>query len=185
MTGEIRAVLHGLAEDAKQAGAKIAGSIAKVAEEGAEKEEANLARTLSAEEENVRNINAIRNEDPNVQPPTPKTTPGATNALRDWRSRRFQFGNQQYLLDKGDFKHILERHHPEYWNSTPKAAQTYFDKSMSINDVEDAIDSVLRQNRDRVMSIGPNDIDQVRGWYHGKEYVLGLNHGHIGQFYPK
>ena len=35
-------------------------------------------------------------------------------------------------------KHILERHHPEYWNGTIKRDQTFLPKDMSINEINNA-----------------------------------------------
>jgi Pretoxin HINT domain len=109
---------------------------------------------------------------------------GIGNALRNWSSQRFQFGNEQFLLDKGDMTHILERHMPEYWDGSVKARQNFFDSSMSISDVQDAIGSVLGQNRDTLISRGAMDTYQIQGSYGGVDYVLGINNGHIGQFYP-
>lgn len=60
--GELEAVFKGLAEDAAQAGEKVAGSLAKLGEKTAENEEANLARILDAEAENVRAADAIGKE---------------------------------------------------------------------------------------------------------------------------
>jgi hypothetical protein len=109
---------------------------------------------------------------------------GLFDALRQWSSQRFQFGNQQFLLDKSNLTHILVRHHPEYWDGSIKATQSFFDKNMSIQDVQDAISSVLKQNRDMLIRRGGRGIYQIEGSYNGVDYVLGLNYGHIGQFYP-
>jgi hypothetical protein len=109
---------------------------------------------------------------------------GIGNALGDWSSQRFQFGNQQFLLDKSNLTHILERHHPEFWDGSTKASQSFFDKNMSIGDVQNAIGAVLRQNRDTLISRGSRGMYQIQGSYGGADYVLGLNNGHIGQFYP-
>ena len=105
-------------------------------------------------------------------------------ALKDWTSQRFQFGNQQFLLDKTNMTHILTRHMPEFWDGSVKATQSFFDPSMSISDVQDAIGSVLQQNRDTLIARGSTGMYQIQGTYDGTDYVLGLNNGHIGQFYP-
>lgn len=80
--------------------------------------------------------------------------------------------------------HILERHMPAYWDGSVKATQSFFDPSMSISDVQDAIGSVLQQNRDTLIARGSNGMYQIQVTYGGNDYVLGLNNGHIGQFYP-
>ncbi|EHR52036.1 Protein of unknown function (DUF1557) [Saccharomonospora marina XMU15] len=104
-------------------------------------------------------------------------------ALRDWSSRRYHFGNVQFQLDKSGLSHILQRHHPSYWDGTTKARQTFFDDSMSIADVENAIGAVARQNRDQLINIGAGT-RQVQGTVDGIDYVLGVSGGRIRQFYP-
>jgi hypothetical protein len=108
-----------------------------------------------------------------------------TNGLRGWQSERYQFGNEQFLLDRSDFGHILSRHMPDLRDGSIKDPQTFFDRGMSRDDVQDAIRGVLKQNRDTLISRGTNDSYQIVGSYGGRDYVLGLDHGHIGQLYPK
>ncbi|MER5703810.1 RHS repeat-associated core domain-containing protein [Micromonospora sp. NPDC002296] len=104
--------------------------------------------------------------------------------LRGWQSQRFQFGNQQFLLDKKGMEHVLTRHHLSYWDGSVKAQQTFFDPSMSADEVQLAIGSVMRQNRDTLMRRGSSGMYQIQGTVDGVEYVLGLNNGRVGQFYP-
>ncbi|MFI5705442.1 RHS repeat-associated core domain-containing protein [Streptomyces xanthochromogenes] len=109
---------------------------------------------------------------------------GGLAVLRDWSSQRFQFGNQNFLLDRSGMTHILERHHPMYWDGSVKAQQSFFDPKMSVSDVQDAIGSVMQQNRDTLISRGSRGMYQIRGNVNGTDYVLGLNNGRVGQFYP-
>lgn len=105
-------------------------------------------------------------------------------ALKDWNSERFQFGNSQFQLDKRGMTHILQRHHPTYWDGSVKAKQSFFDSSMSIEDVQSAIGDVARQNRDALTDIGAGS-GQVQGTVNGVDYVLGvLSRGRVGPFYP-
>ncbi|MEU6263196.1 polymorphic toxin-type HINT domain-containing protein [Saccharopolyspora shandongensis] len=110
---------------------------------------------------------------------------GCLPALRDWRSQGFQFGNETFLLDKKGMEHILARHHPEYWDGSVKAAQSFFDSGMSIDDVQGAIGEVMRQNRDALLRRGSRGMYQIRGNVNGVDYVLGMNRGRVGQFYPE
>ncbi|HEX4724173.1 MAG TPA: RHS repeat-associated core domain-containing protein [Pseudonocardiaceae bacterium] len=107
------------------------------------------------------------------------------NALNDWQSQRYQFGNQQLLLDKSDMAHILERHSPEFWDGSVKPTQTFFDQGTSIGSIQDNISSVLGQNRDAIISNPSNSVYQVTGTVNGRDYVLGINRGHVAQFYPR
>ena len=104
-------------------------------------------------------------------------------ALRDWSSQRFRFGNSTFQLDKSGFSHILERHHPAFWDGSTKATQTFFDDALTVSDVQSAIGSVARQNREALIDIGAG-FGQVRGVVNGQEYILGVSNGRIGQFYP-
>jgi RHS repeat-associated protein len=110
---------------------------------------------------------------------------GCLPALRDWSSQRFQFGNQSLLLDKKGMTHILTRHHPKYWDGTTKKTQSFFDSTMSVADVQDAISQVLRQNRAMLIRRGSQGSYQIRGTVNGVDYVLGMNRGRVGQFYPE
>ncbi|MBP2898944.1 hypothetical protein J8340_23430 [Escherichia coli] len=80
-------------------------------------------------------------------------------------------------------KHILERHHPKYWDGSVKAQQSFFDANMSVDNITSAIKSVMSQNRDILGSKGTKGMYQITGTYNGKTYVLGLNNGCVGQFY--
>ncbi|MFI5674772.1 polymorphic toxin-type HINT domain-containing protein [Streptomyces cellulosae] len=110
---------------------------------------------------------------------------GCLPALRDWSSQRFQFGNQAFLLDKKGMEHILTRHHPKYWDGSVKKTQSFFDSSMSVDDVQGAIGQVMRQNRDTLVQRGSQGMYQIRGNVNGVNYVLGMNRGRVGQFYPE
>ncbi|MBQ1090290.1 sugar-binding protein [Streptomyces sp. B93] len=109
---------------------------------------------------------------------------GVGDALKGWQTRYFQMGDQHLRLTKERMQHILERHHPSYRKGPDKATQTNFRKSMSIQDVEDAIRSVTQQNRGLISSRGVNDSYQVEGVYGGVTYTMGISNGRIGQFYP-
>jgi hypothetical protein len=106
------------------------------------------------------------------------------NALSDWNSRRHYINGQNLLLDKAGLKHILERHHPSFWDGTTRASQSFFPKNMSVYEIENAISEVLKQNPARIGEIGANGIGPMTGVVNGVRYQLGLNRGRIGQFYP-
>jgi Domain of unknown function (DUF4157) len=107
------------------------------------------------------------------------------NALKDFAGKTFRFGAETFQLDKKGMQHILERHHPNFWDGSEKAAQTFFDRKMGITDVADAVEKVLQQNRETLIRRGSRGMYQVEGTHNGVKYVLGVNQGRIGQFYPK
>ena len=93
-------------------------------------------------------------------------------------------GNSEFLLDRSGMKHILERHHPDYWDGSVKKMQSFFDKNMSIDDIKSAIHSVMKQNRNILIERGNIGMYQIKGSYGGVNFTLGLKNGRIGQFYP-
>ncbi|MGH1353412.1 MAG: polymorphic toxin-type HINT domain-containing protein [Methyloligellaceae bacterium] len=106
--------------------------------------------------------------------------------IKKFRGQNFKFGGNVFKLDKKGLKHILTRHHPNYWDKTSKPKQTFFSKKMSVKDIENAIKSVMKQNRATLLSSsGTREVYQIEGSYKGTKYVLGVNQGRIGQFYPK
>src|SRR5690606_2791577 len=99
------------------------------------------------------------------------------NALRNFTGRRFTFGNRRFLLDRAGMRHILERHHPAFWNGTVKAEQTFFSASMRVDAIANAISSVMQQNRTTLIRKGTTGRYQVMGVVDGVKYVLGINNG--------
>jgi hypothetical protein len=186
-------IFETLSRDAAQAMEDASGAAARFFEQTADNEDTALRNIADNEQALASRAQAISDkagQDAKAAGGVPgfkgrTSDDELTSALRDWQSERFQFGNEQFLLDKSDFGHILSRHMPELWDGSVKRLQTYFDQDMSIQDIQDAIGSVLRQNRETLISNGTNDIYQIEGTYDGRVYILGINHGHIGQFYPK
>ncbi len=131
--------------------------------------------------------------------PNPKNLPALTRAqqcprvrpahflvraLRDFRSVDIRAGNQHFKLTKSNMKHILERHHPLYWNGTVKQGQTFFRKNTPISSIPQLVKAVLRQNRDILIKKGTNSTYQVQATVLGRKYVVGVRNGQVGQFYP-
>jgi hypothetical protein len=80
--------------------------------------------------------------------------------------------------------HILTRHAPEFWDGSVKATQSFFDSGMGVDDITNAIGSVVRQNMSALAEIGTRGIGQVSGMVDGQAYTLGVNFGRVGQFFP-
>lgn len=81
-------------------------------------------------------------------------------------------------------KHILERHHPQYWDSSVKTRQSFLDPRMKASDIQEAIREILKQNREQLIKMGTNAEFQITGIYNEQSYVLGIVDGRIGQLYP-
>ncbi|GGX60292.1 hypothetical protein GCM10010510_00670 [Streptomyces anandii JCM 4720] len=111
---------------------------------------------------------------------------GIGEALKGWKSQTFSFGDNSFLLRRQDLTHILEGHHPAYLRGNP-GTNTLFDKNMSIEDVQNAISAVMRQNQRKLSSpeYAQGKWDKIYGEYQGRSYVLGFGDGVVGQFYPR
>ena len=115
-----------------------------------------------------------------------KVAPGQAveGALGGFRSEQFHMGSEVFQLDKSGMTHILERHHPQYWDGSVKARQSFLDPRMSLDQIQDAIREVMQQNREQLIKLGTNSQFQVTGTYGGSTYVLGITKGRVAQFYP-
>lgn len=185
-------MFEALGQDAGQAMEDAAEADARFLEKTANNGDTALQRIAEADQQIARQAAAV-GEKASQDAQTADSTFGfsgrtsndeLTNVLRDWKSQRFQFGSEQFLLDRSDFGHILSRHMPELWDGSVKAEQTFFSPDLSTDDIMDAVRNVLGQNRDTLIRRGTNAIYQVEGSYGGVEYVLGVNNGHIAQFFP-
>ncbi|NRF33592.1 ribonuclease YeeF family protein [Bacillus velezensis] len=107
------------------------------------------------------------------------------NELETFQSRKYIFGGQSFLIDKRGMKHILERHHPSLWDGSVKSRQSFLNKEMTVSDVADAIESIMKQNREELVQKGTKFSYQIRGTYKGQQYVVGFQKGRVGQFYPE
>ncbi|MDD1012347.1 RHS repeat-associated core domain-containing protein [Pseudomonas rubra] len=107
------------------------------------------------------------------------------NDLKAFSGKRFRFGSNTFKLDKSGMKHILERHHPKYWDGSVKARQSFLSPKLSIKDVSNVVRDVMQQNRGVLTNKGTVGKYQISGTSNGVEYVVGFNNGRVGQLYPK
>ena len=105
-------------------------------------------------------------------------------ALSNFRSINGQFGPNKFKITKKGMKHVLERHHPRYWDGSVKKDQSFFKKNVSVEMITSQIKTIMRQNRDSLIRNGHLPMFQVRGNINGQEYVLGFKRGEVRQFFP-
>lgn len=114
---------------------------------------------------------------------------GTPNRLRqvldNFIPKTFRSGSRQYSLGRSSMRHILTRHHPDYWDGSTRTTQTFLRRNMTINEIENAIESVIDQNHQRLSRLGANGSDKVEGLVNGTIYILQVSRGRIGSFYPK
>ena len=87
-------------------------------------------------------------------------------------------------LDKSAMKHILQRHHPQYWNGTKKSTQSFFNPKMSVSDVRATIHGALRQHASSLRKLG-SKTGTYTGTYNGVKYKLVVSKDRVRQFYPR
>jgi hypothetical protein len=103
-------------------------------------------------------------------------------ALAHFDHQIIRVGNVTCLLDKKGLKHILERHHPKYWNGTIEPFQSFLGKNMTIVEIVDIIKKVIKQNKKIIIKQGIVN-GQIDGVVNNVKYRVGFKKGRIGQFY--
>jgi hypothetical protein len=74
------------------------------------------------------------------------------------------------VLQRSGIQHILERHHPTYFDpEQAKQSNDMFRESRTIDDIVDLIDQVIRQNTDEIEAIArkprpEQQVGNVRGY---------------------
>jgi len=113
---------------------------------------------------------------------------GTPNRLRqvlnNFIPKIIRVGSTQFSLGRSSMRHILTRHHPNYWDGSTRTTQTFFRRNMNVNQIENAIQSVISQNQVRLSRLGTGS-DKVEGVVDGITYILQVSRGRIGSFYPK
>lgn len=107
------------------------------------------------------------------------------NALSSFQTLSFRTGSHTFKLDKSAMKHILERHHPQYWNGTSKTQQTFFNPNMSVNDVRNLVHGAMKQWPNTLKSRGTNARIELNGTYNNVNYKMVIDKGRVVQFYPR
>jgi hypothetical protein len=105
------------------------------------------------------------------------------NALRGYQSQRFTVGSHTFQLDRSAMQHILEGHHPNFFNGEFGRTQAFLPRSTTTGQIESMVEQILTQNRDRVIAIGAGQ-DNVFGIIGGVRYQITLDAGRVVRFFP-
>lgn len=106
------------------------------------------------------------------------------NALSSFKSLSYRAGSHSFKLDKAGMKHILQRHHPKYWNGSKTDKQTFFNPNMSVNDVKNLAHGALKQGRNKLAKNGMKST-RWEGTYNGIKYKITVDKGRVVQLYPR
>ena len=85
----------------------------------------------------------IINSDSQIENLKPAKPEKVINDLKDYQTKKWNIGGNEIAFDKKGMKHVLERHHPEYWDGSVKETQSFFDKDMSITDIQNKLIKLL------------------------------------------
>jgi hypothetical protein len=115
---------------------------------------------------------------------------GCLAVLKNWKPKTFRYGNTTLVLQRRGMQHILERHHPTYFDpEQAKLRNDMFRESRTTDDIVDLIDQVVRQASDDIAVIArksrpEQQVGNVEATIDGVTYRLGVNQGAIGTFHP-
>lgn len=92
-------------------------------------------------------------------------------------------GKRVYFT-KANMRHILERHHPNYW--TGNEGKTFFDPDLSVNDIKNIVTTVINNNKSAISrQLNKQEGIKVRAKVNRVEYEVYINkHGHVNSAYP-
>ena len=131
--------------------------------------------------------------------------------LKGFQPQSFQVGDKSVDLLKGDFKHLMERHHPDYWNGSMEKTQSFFADRPKTEEMKGMMEEIIQKNQDKILKRGfyTNDdsikmIASIRKEFletgirrpppvnhakivdkiDGKYYTLTVRNGRVVQFHP-
>jgi len=105
------------------------------------------------------------------------------NALRGYKSQRYSIGGNTYQLDNKGMVHILEGHHPSYFNGEYQKVQSFLGRKTSVGDIKSLVGKILEQNKEAIGKIGSGQ-GSVQGVVDGVRYQVTIDGGRIVQFFP-
>ena len=125
------------------------------------------------------------------------------NLLKNFTGQSYDVRGKTVLLDKNGLKHILARHHPDYWNGSIGCCQSFLHHKPSVQQVMDIIGKMIEKNHDVILERGfitaeeaakIAKINQTSALekktsttlveiIDGQKYLLSVNNGRITRFH--
>lgn len=93
-------------------------------------------------------------------------------------------GSSKVVLSKAKMQHILQSHHPSFW--TGAKGKSMFDPSLSVNNIKNIVNSVVRQNSSTISrNLAKGIGSDVRGTVNGVNYFVRIGkNGYVQSAYP-
>jgi hypothetical protein len=112
----------------------------------------------------------------------PRANDKLLQVLSKFESQKIKVGNITCVLDKSGLKHILERHHPLYWDGSLTTIQTFLDKKTTVQDIIHIIKQTIKQNKQFILQ-NKSKRYQIDGIIKNIKYTVGFERGRVGQFF--
>ncbi|MGI5186696.1 polymorphic toxin-type HINT domain-containing protein [Promicromonospora sp. CA-289599] len=115
---------------------------------------------------------------------------GCLAVLKNWKPKTFRYGNTTLVLQRGRMQHILERHHPTYFDpEQARLKNDFFRESRTPDEIVGLIDEVVRQRTDELAAIArrskpEQQRGEVEATIDGVTYLLAVKQGAIRSFFP-
>lgn len=72
----------------------------------------------------------------------------AKSALKNFKDYKVKAGKYNITVTKSRMSHVLKNHHPRYWTGAKE--KSMFDPDLSINDIKNIINTVIRKNSSKI-----------------------------------
>ena len=104
-------------------------------------------------------------------------------ALRNFGRKDFYAGGEKFSLTRERLVHVLERHHPQYWDGSVKTVQTFLDEDLSIDDVTDLVKSTIQKGFDTRVAASRRSTFTYQAIIDGVTYQARTEYGKVVQFF--
>ncbi|MGL4523666.1 MAG: hypothetical protein ACRCWQ_14050 [Bacilli bacterium] len=118
------------------------------------------------------------------------TVSKSDDIIRNYTPYSIQSGNRTITITKTVMKHILDRHHPDYFHDLGDLAepQSFFMDTISTTIINNIANQAVRQNANKLFTnTGPQIFKQVDHVYNGITYRVGVDtvKNRVTQVYPR
>jgi hypothetical protein len=108
--------------------------------------------------------------------------------LNGFRNQMFKYGSNLFRLGRQGMKHILERHHPRFFQPSQangKQITTFLSQGETVQSIMGKVAAIMEQNKAVLSQAGASGrMFQITGTIGGRTYTVGFRFGNIGQFFP-
>jgi len=108
------------------------------------------------------------------------------SSLRSFKTRIYEINGRGIILTRERMRHIMSRHHPDMWAGKTKTTQTFFDRSITVRNIEHIAAKAASQMRTSITRTG--DFGQPPAEIIvnslGRSYYVKIASNSLVQLYP-